>query len=92
MEDAMIINKVRTKNFCHASVYKHKTIDLKDKRGTVKERFGLPSQDDEEDEDEEYKFKKIHFVDSTGRTRVGQRLRTGIRCIVLWMSSRMNLT
>ena len=81
MEDAMIINKgAYERGLCHASVYKHKTIDLKDKRGTVKERFGLPSQDDDdEDEDEEYRSKKDPFrgLGADGLPRVGQRLRTG---------------
>jgi len=83
MEDAMIINKgAYERGLCHASVYKHKLIDLKDKRGAVKERFGLPSQDDEEEKEQGFsqnKKRKDPFrgLGTDGLPRVGQRLRTG---------------
>eukprot|EP00940_MAST-03C_sp_MAST-3C-sp2_P000348 g348.t1 len=45
MEDAMILNKGSfERGFAHASVYKHKFLDLADKRGVPRERFGLPAE------------------------------------------------
>lgn len=82
MEDAMIINKGSfERGFAHASVYKHKVVDLADKRGVAKERFGLPASSTSETVDAQTRGRRgrdeYRGLGSDGLPFVGQRLRKG---------------